>query len=408
MSLLDQLKWSFRNLKRQALESSLVVLVIALGIGVIITILGMFFSVREQYRELESATHFRTLEIMDKAGSTRRQGAPLTLLGSSSGTTEWTATLSEIATLQQNLPSTMHAYVENLWVTKTPLLPEEDFNQIYLIGTLPQYFAFQDFEILRGSLFLPSDLEKGNRVTLLTASLAQALFGADDPLGQKVTLILPGGEEALRYTVIGVLNPPFSDGRMAYVPLTSVSWAGESAFSNISVGIEPGVDLSKAQARVQSEAELIWGERIVVRSSLAEFRESQRQMQRYSLLIAILASIGLVIAVINILNLMLARVLRRTKFIGLSIALGSSSSLVFKQFLLEALSLGMLGSLLGILFSFAFGAFLRRVLGGFYVGMLQTQLAIGLVLGLAVSLFFGVYPAYLGSRTNPVEALRSD
>jgi putative ABC transport system permease protein len=146
-----------------------------------------------------------------------------------------------------------------------------------------------------------------------------------------------------------------------------------------------------------------------VRSALLEFRESQKQLQRYALLIGILASVGLVIAVINILNLMLARVLKRTKSIGLSMALGSSRQMVFRQFMLEAFTLGIIGSILGILLSFALVEVLKKALGAFFAAnMLGTRVLLGFGLGFAVSLLFGVYPAYLGSRTNPVDALRTD
>lgn len=95
-----------------------------------------------------------------------------------------------------------------------------------------------------------------------------------------------------------------------------------------------------------------------------DWRESIKQVQRYALLIGMLASVGLVIAVINILNLMLARVLKRTKAVGLSMALGSSRGQVFRQFMLEAVVLGLAGSVLGIALSFAFAELLKKSLGG--------------------------------------------
>lgn len=402
---------------------------IALGVGVIITVLGMLLSVSDQYRRLEDMNQFRTLEIIDKTEAARRQGAPLTLIGSDLQGTNWGATLEEIAELQQNLPSNMHAYVQMGWQATTPLLPEEegdneprhfwyDSNQIFITGTLPPYLSSQGGRLQSGNFFLAEDVQNESKVLVITASLAQDLFGDVDPLGQVVPLFLPGTEEAASYTVIGVLAPPgddnqgylaFREGRTAFAPITaSPYYHSDTTFSSLSIGIDSGLDIPAVLERVQSEAELIWGEEVVVRSSLLEFRESQKQMQRYALLIGVLASVGLVIAVINILNLMLARVLKRTKSIGLSMALGSSRSLVFRQFMIEAFSLGLLGSILGILFSFGLAEILKRALGGFEAGMLGTRIAMGIILGFAISLFFGIYPAYLSSRTDPVDALRTD
>lgn len=168
------------------------------------------------------------------------------------------------------------------------------------------------------------------------------------------------------------------------------------------------MDLASAGEVVQSEAALLWGEEaFALRSPVDDWRESIKQVQRYALLIGMLASVGLVIAVINILNLMLARVLKRTKAVGLSMALGSSRGQVFRQFMLEAVVLGLAGSVLGIALSFAFAELLKKSLGGWSGGW-GSRLGLGIALGLLISLFFGVYPAYLGSRTNPVDALRTD
>ena len=76
MSFWDQLKWSFRHSKKQLLESLLVVVAIALGVGVIVTVLTLFLSVGRQYRDIEHAEHFRTLELLSKAEFSGRQGAP--------------------------------------------------------------------------------------------------------------------------------------------------------------------------------------------------------------------------------------------------------------------------------------------------------------------------------------------
>lgn len=431
MSLWDHMKWSLRHSKKQLLESLLVVMAIALGVGVIITVLSMFLSVGQQYRGLEQAEHFRTLEVLGKHESSRREGAPLTLLGSDLASAEWSSSLEEIAEFQRQLPSTMHAYVEMHWAGETPLLATEDDseedifwyyspNQIFVMGTLPEYFAFNQSTLQSGNFFLTEDVQNNNQVIVIPHSLAEELYGEKDPLGEILPLTLFGGEEAVDYTVIGVLaQPPKDEGpvsfdvssRMSYAPITVAPYGeGEQAtFRSISVGVDAGVDLTAALERVTSEASLLWGDEIAVRSSLVEYRQSQAQMQRYALLIGLFASVGLVIAVINILNLMLARVLKRTKSIGLSLALGSSRQVVFRQFIMESITLGLTGSVFGIVLSFVLGKLLEKTLGTiFAANMWGTRAFLGIAMGFVVSFFFGVYPAYLASRTNPVDALRTD
>lgn len=431
MSLWDQMKWSLRHSKRQFLESLLVVVAIALGVGVIITILSMFLSIGEQYRSIEENDHFRTLEVLGKNESTRRDGAPLTLLGTDPGKVDWNVTLEEIAEFQENLPFFMHAYVERHWSGETPLLAKEDDsdeealyswyyspNQLFIMGTLPEYFAFNGAILQNGNFFLAEDVLNSNQVIVIPHGLAEDLYGETDPLGQVLPLTLFGGEEQVEYTVIGVLAPEDEESlsfgiasRMAYAPITVSPYGGEvqDGFGIISVGIDVGVELILALELVTNEASLLWGDQIAVRSSLVEFRQSQAQTQSYALLIGLFASVGLVIAVINILNLMLARVLKRTKSIGLSMALGSSRQMMFRQFMLESITLGLTGSIFGTALSFAFGKILERTIGAFLAtDMWGTRVLLGIAMGLAVSLFFGVYPAHLGSRINPVDALRTD
>lgn len=437
MALWDQLMWSLRHSRKQLLESLLIVVAIALGGGVIITVLSMFLSIGEQYRGFEQAEHFRLLELVGKNEALRREGAPLTLLDFAAESGRWEATLEEIEELQEHLPPNMHVYVEAYWSAATPLLPEVEqgeeessggaalgwryANHLSVMGTIPEYFAFRQMPLQTGSFFVSEDVKQGNRVMVLSDALAKELFGESDPLGQVVPLAVFGTEETWDYTVIGVFDPPqggesfavFGRDRTAYAPVTASPYGSgrgdESSFSNVSIGLDVGVDISAALEQVESEAQLIWGDQIALRSSLLEFQESQKQMQRYALLIGVFASVGLIIAVINILNLMLARVLKRTKSIGLSMALGSSRFLVFRQFVMEAASLGLIGSILGILLSFALAKALQQVLGTvFLTGMGGTRVFLGIALGFAVSLVFAVYPAYLGSRTNPVDALRTD
>jgi len=432
LSLWDQMKWSLRHAKKQPLESLLVVVAVALGVGVIITVLTMLLSVGQQYRSVVQADYFRSLNVMGQAESSRREGAPLTLIGSDMERLDWSATLEEIAEFQRHLPPTMHAYVETHWMSKTPLLPDEDTsedeslyswyfdpNQIFIMGTLPEFFAFNGDTLQRGNLFIAEDVLSSNHVIVLPNVLAEDLFGEDDPLGQVVPLITFDEGEAVDYTVIGVLDSPQGEAedvsfgvesRTAYAPITvSPYGGGEQSFMNITVGVDVDVDLALALEQASSEARLIWGDQVSVTSSMAEFKESQSQMQRYTLLIGLLASVGLVIAVINILNLMLARVLKRTKSIGLSMALGSSRKMVFRQFLLESIIPGLVGSLLGIVLSFGLGVVMDKALGAFFVtSSLGMRVLLGVAMGLVVSLLFGVYPAYLGSRTNPVDALRTD
>lgn len=435
MLFLDQLSWSWRHSKRQLFESILIILAIALGVGVIVTVLSLLLSVNREFGNMRDQDYFRTFQVISREDIPMygRGGTPIVLLGEELPDERWSVGLSEIEALQNNLPETMYVFVEDRWPGETPLLDGEELpeelaqfswlqaNEITFIGVLPAYFPFKGLELAHGNFFLPEDVQKESPVVVITDKLATSLFGEADPLGKEIPINF--WEDEATYTVIGVLAPPeteeyggvlaFEQSRNAYAPVTTSPWGrneeGEREFPQISIGVDKGVDLVLAQERVEGEIRLLWGEDVLLLSTLQDFLESQESLKRYALIIGVFASLGLVIAVINILNLMLARVLKRTKSIGLSIALGSSRALVFRQFISEASLLGIIGSGLGILFSFGLGVVLKGALGAELMPtMAETRILFGAILGLLISLLFGAYPAYLAAKTDPVDALRTD
>ena len=231
-------------------------------------------------------------------------------------------------------------------------------------------------------------------------------------------------EQDVLYTVIGVLAP-FEENESfsismafgeypAFVPITAMpsSWTAgadqETLLDNFVIGVEDGIDLAEASEIIQAEIRQRYGDLGIVDNSYLVLTEQNNSSYSLYIIIAIFASLGLVIAAINILNLMLARVLRRTKSIGLAMALGSAKSTVFGQFLLEAVILGLTGAVVGIGLSFALvkGIISKLILTEISFGI--TSIAAGCGLGLLVSLLFGVYPAYQGAAIDPVDALRTE
>jgi len=426
--ILDQLSWSWRHSRRHLFESILIILAIALGVGVIVTVFSLFFATNTQFQQITEQDYMRTLQVLDKTDVIGRGGAPIVLLGTELPTSRWYSTLSEVEELQRSLPETMHVFVETRWSGTTALLegaelPEElamfpwlSAEEVSFAGTLPAYFAFKGLELVKGSLFLPEDIENGSRVAVLPARLAQSLFGDEDPIGREIPLDLRN--DSVIFTVIGVVEPTreeplgsflaFEEGRSVYAPVTASPYEDSDNFYQVSIGVDPDVDLFLAKERVEEEARLIWGDSAAVQSPLEDYVESQRLLRRYAVIVGVFASLGLVIAVINILNLMLARVLKRTKAVGLSIALGSSRGMVFRQFMGEASLLGIIGALLGVGVSYGLSALLKAALGGNMDAMTGIRLLLGAGLGVLISLLFGVYPAFLASKIDPADALRTD
>ena len=169
-----------------------------------------------------------------------------------------------------------------------------------------------------------------------------------------------------------------------------------------------------AREQLRSYADRRFGSGIVMNAAKDQIAVNLSVSRNAALVTALFASGGLVIAALNITNLMLARVLGRTRSIGISSALGASSRLIFTLFLTESLVLGLIGGLLGMGLAQGITAGLESTLknaGGMNLIAMDLNLqplhfALGLLVALLVSVLFGAYPAWMASKVRPSEALR--
>jgi ABC-type antimicrobial peptide transport system permease subunit len=130
--------------------------------------------------------------------------------------------------------------------------------------------------------------------------------------------------------------------------------------------------------------------------------------------VAVLASVGLVIAGLNIMNLMTARVLEQSKAIGVLRSVGASRSDIRNRYLLDSLTLGVVGGLIGValgsLLVFIFNHYLQtanpELAQGLQVQLSPQALLIGFVMACLLSILFALYPAIIASRTNIINSLK--
>jgi len=471
MSFVDYLRWSIRHCRKRLFESILIVLAIGLGIAVIVAIVTLFTgtsvqSDTEWMRQFSiySAAYYGTRQTAILERYVEKPREPLKV------------TWEELLDLQKSLPDYMHVFVEDYCSAPTPLLPiqvedstesmmpryesfvavvpeavviEEDsqitfdndldvsmyapspypnpvmnqYEDLLLIGTNPEYFIFKNYQIAQGTLFVDADIADARPVIILTDKLAKRLFGDDDPIGKVVPIDFYWTSGVQEFTVIGVLAPftqeqqeqedaIWNSESRAYIPFTIQPYTlkvdNQSVTVNsFSIGVDEGTNLAHAGEIVESEIRSRFGELAVVNKHYEHLTSLQDDQFVLYLIIGIFTVMGLVIAVINILNLMLARVLKRTKTIGLSKAIGASKLMVFIQFIFESLFLGCCGALVGVALAFGVIQLLNsQLMLNVSFGWEGVLTACGL--GILVSLLYGVYPAYQGATIDPIDALRSE
>jgi putative ABC transport system permease protein len=249
----------------------------------------------------------------------------------------------------------------------------------------------------------------------------ERLFHDEDPIGAEVRV------QNVPVQVIGVLAPrgPMGAGRSQdddlFMPVSTVNRRVKGSLDEVRRDaveyILVKVDSAEALIGSKLEIENLLNQRLghapgrpqsfQIGDPAAQMAVQQSATRTFSLLLASVASISLVVGGISIMNIMLVSVTERTREIGLRIALGARRRDVRNQFLLEAVSLCLAGGLLGIALGLLATAIVAGV-AGWPVLVGVDAVVIALTFAVATGIFFGWYPARKAARLQPVEALRSE
>ncbi len=285
-----------------------------------------------------------------------------------------------------------------------------------IMGMTPEYLSVRDWPVVEGRNIFQSDVEGATKVCLIGQTVANNLFGSEDPIGKIVRIM------KVPFTVVGLLatkgQSPRGDDQddIIYVPLkTAQRKLFGSEFPNsvraILVQAKSEQDLNRAQEEVTSllnqrhrigqghEADF------TVRNLTEMLDVAEQSSKAMSLLLGAVASISLIVGGIGIMNIMLVSVTERTREIGIRMAIGAREKDILLQFLTEAVLLTIIGGIIGI----ALGVVGAKIVSALFSWpTLISPQAILLAFGFsgAVGIFFGFYPARKAAGLNPIEALR--
>ncbi len=279
---------------------------------------------------------------------------------------------------------------------------------LMIIGTNETFSYIHNMPVESGSFISAEDVLSKKKVAVIGHTVLKELFHNENPLGKQMTVA--GG----RFTVIGIMQ---SKGQslgidmddIVYIPLTvamdifnqegltRITVKANSA-SNIDASIEEVTDLMK-KAHSGNEDFTI----ISQKDMLSTFEKIAATMQ---LVVLGIASISLLVGGIGIMNIMLVTVKEKTREIGIRIAVGARRIDILIQFLIESITISLLGGIIGLLLGLLTIVIFNSLVPDFQVRLTPWIFMLSFGFSVFVGVVFGVFPARRAANMNPIDALR--
>ena len=400
------IKISLRALRANKMRSALTMLGIVIGVGAVIAMLAIGAGARERVAEEIDSMGSNLLIVF--SGSTSSGGARM---GAGS---EPTITLQDAEAIKRECP-TVQDVGPSQSGTAQIVYGNQNWSTI-VIGTTPSLLEIREWQIAEGRPLTEQDDRSLAKVCVLGKTVVDNLFGGIDPVGKVVRI------KKVPFTVIGVLGIKGQtmmgqdQDDIIYVP---ISTAQKKLFRPLFAGM-----IQFMMIKARSMEELDDGQQQIEELLRQRHRIGQHQQDDFTvknltqmmqtavniarimtLLLGAIASISLLVGGIGIMNIMLVSVTERTREIGIRIAVGAKTWDIRLQFIIEAVTLSLIGGGLGIIFGQA-GSIAVAKLAGLPVIISPLSIAVAFGFSAAVGVFFGFYPAYKASLLNPIDALR--
>jgi len=397
-----------RALRVNKLRSILTMLGIIMGVAAVIAMISVGSGAQARIAEQIQSLGANMLVVL--SGSSTSGGVRLGLGSQLTITDEdaW-AIKREVSSVEAAAP-TMRGGAQVVW---------GNLNwSTQIQGITPEFFEARDWPVVAGQPFAQDAVDGATKVAVLGETVARNLFADSDPVGQVIRI------KKVPFTIVGVLGKKGQttwgqdQDDLILVPLSTakrkllgVSQANARSVGAISVKVREGEDMKDAETqtrellRQRHRLQPYQDDDFNIRN-LAEYAAAQEESSRVmTILLAAIASVSLLVGGIGIMNIMLVSVTERTREIGLRMAVGARGRDILMQFLVEAVTLSMIGGTIGVVLGLV-TSYTIPYFAGWRTLVRPEAIVIAFGFAAAIGIFFGFYPARKAAGLNPIEALR--
>ena len=403
MRILATLRIALRALRRNKMRTILTMLGMIIGVGAVIASVSITSGAKQQVEQQIASLGENMLLIFP--GSFSSSGARL------GWGNNHTLVLEDAQAIQTQLRGVRAVSPENR--TRTQVIAGNQNWNTSVLGESPEYLQIRQWSLAEGEMFGEQAVRQAAKVCVVGSTVAQQLFANEDPLGKLITV------SAVPCQIVGVLQPKgLSPMGQDQDDLIIVPYTTELKRINRETWLDSilvQADSEAAMPYVQQEITSLLMQRhhlkpdgpvdFLVRSQEDIAQAATATARVMGLLLAGIAAVSLVVGGIGIMNIMLVSVTERTREIGIRVAVGARGRDILLQFLIEAVTLSVIGGATGIASGMAISHFVASLTQWptltplLWIGIASLSSAI-------IGMVSGFYPAWKAARLDPIDALR--